>query len=720
MDQRLEKNFNKSSKPLIESPKNCWTSFSNQKAAALMDGEEYFEAVRTAILSAKKQVMILAWDFDTRIELIRGEQKRHSTKEALRLRQILQQAIRSNPELEIYILCWKFAPIYAWEREFLQAIKVWWTTKRRVHFHFDDQHPIGASHHQKVVCVDDQLAFVGGFDLTKNRWDTTQHAARHSNRVSPDGESYQPFHDVQIAVYHEAAAALGELCRKRWFNATGESVSAPPHGQNKSLDHLISSEFSFHQVDLAIARTVPSYKGGEEVREVEQMYLDLIQRSEKYIYFENQYLSSRSIAQALEDSLKKSDGPEIILVLPKKAEGPVEEAAMRQNQDKILAYLKSIDHDDRLQVFCPDDPQLPENQQIKVHSKVVIADDRWFRIGSSNLNNRSMGLDTECDVLIDGGENPKARQKIRQYLIRSLAHFLHIDDHELPLGLIKPNIWEAIKKCPSHPTHLPRYPERKINREEPNPLEQSPHLDPEEPFIIEQLIDRALYRKRLDRIFANGRLGLFMTGLICTIVAAIWVLTPFQNFFSLESLSLTSTAVPESLLKLGLSLVAFTVFSLLFIPLNLMITITACAIPGWEAFSFITLGVLFASLVGYSVGRFLLPYPFPYFPEQLLKLRKKMKQASTTSIALVRIAPIAPFGVVNVLLGTQKLDLKRYLAGTFLGTFPRILGIAIFQKTLIETIATPTIKNFGISAITIFVLVNLFIFMQKRVKRYDS
>jgi phosphatidylserine/phosphatidylglycerophosphate/cardiolipin synthase-like enzyme len=58
------------------------------------------------------------------------------------------------------------------------APEVRWLTRSRLHFELDSHHPTGASHHQKMVVVDDALAFVSGFDLTCNRWDTTRHYRR--------------------------------------------------------------------------------------------------------------------------------------------------------------------------------------------------------------------------------------------------------------------------------------------------------------------------------------------------------------------------------------------------------------------------------------------------------------------------------------------------------------------------------------------------------------
>ena len=97
-----------------------------------------------------------------------------------------------------------------------------WKTHSRVRFYMDDKHPVGASQHQKIVVVDDAVAFSGGLDLRKWRWDTPEHHIDDQRRVDPDGKPYPPFHDVQMVVDGAAAAALGQLARERWQRATGE------------------------------------------------------------------------------------------------------------------------------------------------------------------------------------------------------------------------------------------------------------------------------------------------------------------------------------------------------------------------------------------------------------------------------------------------------------------------------------------------------------------
>ena len=87
---------------------------------------------------------------------------------------------------------------------------------RRVHFRFDDQHPLGGSHHQKVVVIDDRLAFVGGTDLTGHRWDTSEHRIDEPLRTTLTGKPYPPYHEVEAMVEGPIAADLGELARERW------------------------------------------------------------------------------------------------------------------------------------------------------------------------------------------------------------------------------------------------------------------------------------------------------------------------------------------------------------------------------------------------------------------------------------------------------------------------------------------------------------------------
>ena len=66
---------------------------------------------------------------------------------------------------------------------------------------------------------------------------------------------------------------------------------------------------------------------------------------------------------------------------------------------------------------------------IYVHAKIMVVDDEVLRIGSANLNNRSMGLDSECDVFIDATRkgNEHARDGIAALRHSLLAEHCGLD-----------------------------------------------------------------------------------------------------------------------------------------------------------------------------------------------------------------------------------------------------------------------------------------------------
>jgi phospholipase D1/2 len=82
----------------------------------------------------------------------------------------------------------------------------------------------------------------------------------------------------------------------------------------------------------------------------------------------------------------------------------------------LLRDLKAADRHDRFRIFHP---VAAGGTPIYVHAKIMIVDDAVLRVGSSNLNNRSMGLDTECDLALEAdlvhGDDLRAQ-------IRALRH----------------------------------------------------------------------------------------------------------------------------------------------------------------------------------------------------------------------------------------------------------------------------------------------------------
>jgi phospholipase D1/2 len=151
-------------------------------------------------------------------------------------------------------------------------------------------------------------------------------------------------------------------------------------------------------VEVAIARTAPAYKGRPQIDEIERLCLAAIAAAREVIYIESQYFASVKVRDALAERLSEAGGPEVVIVNPLSAEGWLEEEAMGSARSTALRRMYAADRHDRFRIYHPVNEA---GEPIYVHAKVLAIDDRLLRVGSSNINNRSMGFDTECDLAIE-------------------------------------------------------------------------------------------------------------------------------------------------------------------------------------------------------------------------------------------------------------------------------------------------------------------------------
>ena len=290
-----------------------------------------------------------------------------------------------------------------------------------IHFKLDGVHPVGASHHHKILVIDDRLAFCGGIDMTGDRWDTREHRDKDPGRRRPTTKRrYEPWHDATMAVEGAAARALGELARERWELAGGKPIAAP------GTRHVVwpkELKPMFREVDVAISRTRGASEPQQPVREIEALFIDQIRRAKRFFYAENQYFASRKIGQAILERLAENDPPEFVIVNPVGGQGWLDDTAMTPARARLLRAIAETDKHKRFRIYSP---VTKGGEDIYVHAKITIVDDELLRVGSANFNNRSMGLDSECDVTIDAKlqTNRKAGPAISAVLDDLLAEHL--------------------------------------------------------------------------------------------------------------------------------------------------------------------------------------------------------------------------------------------------------------------------------------------------------
>ena len=400
-----------------------WRRETATRAGLIVDASAYFEVGRKAMLKARKRIMLVGWDFDARIEL----SDERLPGEPRTLGEFVLWLVKRNPDLEVFLLRWNMGAVRTLFRGTTIFTLMRWMAHRRIHTRLDSASTLGASHHHKIVVIDDCVAFCGGIDMTSNRWDTPQHRDGDPRRVGPGGSPYAPWHDATSILEGPVAAALGELSRQRWRAAGGKAV-APVSGAGDCWPDGLDAQF--RDISVAICRSRPEGGGGGDgdgpVREIEATYLALIARARRYIYAESQYFASRRIAEAIAHRLEEPDGPEIVLVNPFTSKGWLEPVAMDTARARLYGALHRLDGHGRLRLYHPFTEQ---GEPIYVHAKMTIVDDEVLHVGSSNMNNRSLRLDTECDVTIDAAHpgNEGAAPTIRALRDSLLAEHLGVE-----------------------------------------------------------------------------------------------------------------------------------------------------------------------------------------------------------------------------------------------------------------------------------------------------
>jgi phosphatidylserine/phosphatidylglycerophosphate/cardiolipin synthase-like enzyme len=394
---------------LLTPGRNCGAVAKAGRAAILIDAAIYFARLEQALRAARRSILIVGWDFDAGICLNGDTPER-------KLGPFLRRLVEEHPGLHIHILIWSLSLLHAPGDPRPLLFGAPWQRHPRIHLKLDREHPLYGCHHQKIVVVDDAAAFVGGIDLTVSRRDSQRHAVETARRCDPGGKPYGPVHDVQMLVDGDAAAAIAREARERWRLATGTVLAPAVSGRDPWPEGLTPD---FRDIPVGIVRTAPAWHGRAGTGEGGVLFEDLIAAARRHLYLEAQYFTSESVGAALCRSLSQSEGPEIVLVANHQGEGLVEKFVMARNRDRMLRRLMRADRHHRLRAFHPQVPGRQGRAPVSVHSKLLIADDAWLRVGSANLNNRSMGLDTECDLLLGArdGREQAAIARIRSRLL---------------------------------------------------------------------------------------------------------------------------------------------------------------------------------------------------------------------------------------------------------------------------------------------------------------
>jgi phosphatidylserine/phosphatidylglycerophosphate/cardiolipin synthase-like enzyme len=387
----------------------CWKTADVSESAVLVDADAYYSTFCRAALLAKRYIYLTGWQFDTKARLLRPGPDT-ALWHPIELLPFLNHLCERTPALEIFITAWDYSLVYALEREWMQKLKFAFQSHPRLHFEFLNHPEGGGCHHQKLVVVDGHVAFVGGLDLCDSRWDTREHPAHDPRRMDVNDEPYKAFHDIQVALRGPVVSALMELFSEGWRRAQGP-VTLPHQAEGATRQ---DDPFELHSLSqglgvpirarrAALSRTELVEVGQPPIIEIQTLLEQAILNAERLIYVENQYFTSRAVAEVLCRRLADPTRSklELVLVMPNGADTPKEDFVLGNRQRAIRQLVAQVakQHGHELRLLMSSDAtQEDPTPATFIHAKVLIVDDEFLTIGSANLTNRSMRVDRELNV----------------------------------------------------------------------------------------------------------------------------------------------------------------------------------------------------------------------------------------------------------------------------------------------------------------------------------
>jgi phosphatidylserine/phosphatidylglycerophosphate/cardiolipin synthase-like enzyme len=352
-----------------------------------------------------------------------------------------------------------------------------WPTIDRLRFNgvfascLDNRFPPSGTNHQKFAMFKSSTspsAVLGSIDISRSRWDTPAHLPKDPDRNPSYGKQT---HDTGVAIEGPAVADIEKTYRERWNDPTRTlgllpllppqplittPIAAPPASGTHSVQTLrtygITSEFFGYSWSPRGEFTVWA------------SYINAIKKATTYIYIEDQYFlpfdwppchtrvgtvaRDTDIVYQLGEAMKR--GVRVAVVTPSNAEDSTH-VYQKYQRDIGVNYLSGV----KL-AGAPGDVVVASltsgGSDVYVHSKLMLVDDEFLLIGSTNVGQRSMTCDGELHVGVVDADNLLAKDFRRQlwseHTGRPPATF---DDPVTDYATFKSDTWASVG-------HLKLYP----------------------------------------------------------------------------------------------------------------------------------------------------------------------------------------------------------------------------------------------------------------------
>ncbi len=663
--------------------------------SVLIDCANFYRALQDSISKAKTSIFILGWEIDSGTHLLRGSEERES-KIPSKIVDLLANKAKENPALQVYLVRWDASVAFPYDRELMPEGAWTLNTPANVSIFVDNMIPLGGSHHQKIILIDDELVFTGGMDIARERWDERHHDPEDILRTDFRGP-YRPYHDVQVVMDGPITQVFSQIVRWRWSRVSGyEAWPAPETKEETNSEDKTEklgspvacwpSDFPPQARDIlcAVARTLPEFKDEPKIQEVQSMYLAIIQNAQEFIYIENQFLTCLEIARALNQRLKEKSGLRIILISSYDPQGFLEQEGLWAERIQFRSDLTQGISNSRFLFVCTGmTDRFGKDNYKRIHSKVFIVDDHHLVVASSNLNNRSMALDTECDVIFQS-DDTAGQSFIAQTRNDLLGEHCGRNPQEVAQFLAQGReLSELLEPIRPHAYHL-----REIN--------DSQFTQRYFKKIAQRIADPKVPLINLARPWRNPKGHRLLFGL------AVFISLSLFWYFMKESIQGIGQNDIQLFLErsrasdwaLPLVCLAYVVGGFIFFPVTLLSLLVAGVFGPIRGPVYGLIGSLLSAAVMFGIGNWVGSKGLRnLLGGKVQSIDHHLQKSGVLGVILIRLVPIAPFSLVNLAAGISSIRFGDFLLGSFLAFIPFLLVKGVLGDSMLQVLLNPSRQN---------------------------
>jgi uncharacterized membrane protein YdjX (TVP38/TMEM64 family) len=186
---------------------------------------------------------------------------------------------------------------------------------------------------------------------------------------------------------------------------------------------------------------------------------------------------------------------------------------------------------------------------------------------------------------------------------------------------------------------------------------------------------------------------------VMTALAALWHFTPLKHWLDPEHIAALAPQARATRFAPLIAIGLYVVGSLVAVPMPILIFVTAFFFGMWQGIAYSIVGTFLAGAVTYWIGRMVgRDFVEHLAGRRLGRMVDRLKQKGFYAVVLMRILPIAPFSVLNMIAGASRIRFRDFGLGTLVGMLPSIFSITIFGSHILRSVRNPSWSNIALLA----------------------